>query len=65
MTGKILTDFLLAGLSIAFLWHFAYIWYYGQLLVQEPSIIIRSLETVMLLAIFAFSISRLVVDLRR
>ena len=56
---------LLAGLSAAFLWHFSNIWRYGQYLAQEPNIIIRSLETAMLLVIFTFGVSRLVVDLRR
>jgi hypothetical protein len=65
MLRNILANFLLTGLSVAFLWHFAYIWRYEQILVQEPNIIIRSLETAMLLFIFAFGISRIVVDLRR
>ena len=65
MWRNIIADLLVAGMSLALLWHFSNIWRYGQLLVQEPNIIIRSLETAMLLIIFAFGVSRLVVDFRR
>jgi len=65
MLRNVFADILLTGLSLAFLLHFAFIWRYGQLLVQEPNIIIRSLETGMLLIIFAFGVSRLVVHFRR
>jgi len=65
MWKNIMADSMLVGLSLAFLWHFSNIWRYGQYLAQEPNIIIRSLETVMLLAIFAFGVSRLVGDFRR
>ena len=65
MLRNIIADSLLAGLSVAFLWHFANIWRYGQYLAQEPNIIIRSLETAMLLVILAFGVSRLVDDFRR
>jgi hypothetical protein len=65
MWRNIMADSLLVGLSGAFLWHFSNIWRYGQYLAQEPNIIIRSLETAMLLFIFAFGVSRLVADFRR
>ena len=56
---------LLVGLSLAFLWHFSNIWRYGQHLIQEPNIIILSLETAMLLIIFAFGVYKFVGDFRR
>jgi len=57
-------DGLLIGLSAALLWHFANIWRYGQYLVGEPNIVIRSLETVGLLLILAFGVGRYISDLR-
>jgi hypothetical protein len=65
MWKNIMADSMLVGLSLAFLWHFSNIWRYGQYLAQEPNIIIRSLETVMLLVILVFGVSRLVGDFRR
>jgi len=55
---------LLVGLSVAFLWHFSNMWRYGQYLVGEPNIFIRSLETAGLVAILAFGVSKYVSDLR-
>ena len=48
---------IIIGLSAAFLWHFSNIWRYGQYLVGEPNIMIRSLETAGLLVILIFGIS--------
>jgi hypothetical protein len=48
---------IIIGLSIALLWHFSNIWRYGQYLVGEPNIAVRSLETAGLLAILIFGIS--------
>ena len=62
---NIIADELLAGLSLAFLWHFSNIWRYGQYLAQEPNILIRSLETAGLLVVFTFGVYRLVIDFRR
>jgi len=53
------------GMSAALLWHFSNIWRYGQHLIQEPNIIILSLETAMLLLIFAFGVYKFVGDFRR
>jgi len=61
---NIIADSLLAGMSLAFLWHFSNIWRYGQYLAQEPNILIRSLETAAFLVIFAFSVYKFVIDLR-
>ena len=57
-------DATVVGLSAALLWHFSNIWRYGQYLVGEPNIAIRSLETAGLLLILAFGISKFVSDLR-
>jgi len=56
---------LIIGLSIAFLWHFSNIWRYGQYVVGEPNIVIRSLETAGLLAILIFGISNFISSMKR
>jgi hypothetical protein len=53
------------GLSGALLWHFSNIWRYGQYLVGEPNIAIRSLETAGLLVIFIFGISNYISGIKR
>jgi len=58
-------DAVVIGLSAAFLWHFSNIWRYGQHLIQEPNIVILSLETAGLLLILAFGVSKCISDLRR
>jgi len=58
-------DAVIIGLSAALLWHFSNIWRYGQYLVGEPNIVIRSLETAGLLLILAFGVSKYISDLRR
>ena len=60
----IIADGVIIGMSAAFLWHFSNIWRYGQYLVGESNIVIRSLETVGLLAILVFGISKYVSDLK-
>ncbi len=61
---EIIADGLIIGMSTAFLWHFSNIWRYGQYLVGEPNIIIRSLETAGLLIILGFGISKYISDLK-
>ena len=58
-------DAVVIGLSAALLWHFSNIWRYGQHLIQEPDIVILSLETAGLLFILAFGVSKYISDLRR
>jgi len=60
----LLADTLLIGLSTALLWHFSNIWRYGQYLVGESNLVIRSVETAGLLFILAFGISKYVSDLK-
>ena len=55
----------LIGMSAALLWHFMNIWRYGQYVVLEPNIIIRSVETAGLVVILVFGISRYVTDLKK
>jgi len=62
---EVISNTLVVGMSAALLWHFSNIWRYGQHLIQEPNIIILSLETAVLLLILAFGVFRLVVDFRR
>jgi len=62
---EVIGDSLVIGMSAALLWHFSNIWRYGQHLIQEPNIIILSLETAVLLLIFAFGVCKLVGDFRR
>lgn len=52
------------GMSAALLWHFVNIWRYGQYLVGEPNITIRSLETALLLVILVFGVNQFVGSLR-
>ena len=52
------------GMSTALLWHFLAIWRYGQYLVGEPNIPIRSLETVALIAILVFGVKSFIGMLR-
>jgi hypothetical protein len=52
------------GMSAALLWHFVNIWRYGQYLVGEPNITIRSLETALLLVILVFGVNEFVGSLR-
>lgn len=60
----IIADGVIIGMSTAFLWHFSNIWRYGQYLVGEPNIVIRSLETAALLAILVFGIAKYISDLK-
>ena len=57
-------DALVIGLSASLLWHFSNIWRYGQHLVEEPNIAIRSLETGGLLFILAFGVGKFISDLK-
>lgn len=56
---------LIIGLSVALLWHFSNIWRYGQYVVGEPNIVIRSLETAGLVAILIFGISNFISNMKR
>lgn len=53
------------GLSVGIIWHFSNIWRYGQHLIQEPNIVILSLETAGLLLILIFGITKFISDLKR
>lgn len=55
----VIVNGVLIGMSAALLWHFSNIWRYGQYLVGEPNIVIRSLETAGLLIILVFGVSKL------
>lgn len=60
----LIADAALIGVSVALLWHFSNIWRYGQHLIQEPHIVVRSLETALLLAILVFGVIKLIGTLR-
>jgi len=60
-----IADVLIIGLSVGIIWHFSNIWRYGQHLIQEPNIVILSLETAGLLLILIFGITKFISDLRR
>jgi len=55
----------IVGMSAALLWHFSNIWRYGQYLIGEPNILIRSMETALLLIIFAYGLSGLIGSMMR
>jgi len=61
----VVSNAMIIGLSGALLWHFSNIWRYGQYLIGEPNIVIRSLETAGLLIILIFGIVKYVIDIRR
>ncbi len=58
-------DAIVIGLSAALLWHFSNIWRYGQHMIGEPNIAIRSLETAGLVFILIIGVSRYISDLKR
>jgi hypothetical protein len=60
----VIADGAIIGMSAVLLWHFSNIWRYGQHLIQEPNIAIKSAETAGLLVILAFGISRFVNHLK-
>jgi len=61
MTLKdVIADLIIIGLSMAFLWHFSNMWRYGRYLVGEPNLLIRGLETGLLLVILVFGIVRFI-----
>jgi hypothetical protein len=62
---NIIADGLIMALSVALLWHLSNIWRYGQHLVEEPNIVIRSLETAGLLGIFIFGATKCISDMKR
>ena len=57
-------DAIVIGLSAALLWHFSNIWRYGQHMIGEPNIAIRSLETAGLVFILIIGVSRYISDLK-
>ncbi len=61
---EVIADTALIGMSAALLWHFSNIWRYGQHLVGEPNIAVRSAETVLLLAILVFGVIKFIGSLR-
>ena len=56
---------LVMGLSAAFLWHFSNIWRYGDVLIREPVVVIRVLETVGLGLILLFGLGVFVWALKK
>ena len=60
MMKDVIADGLIIGMSTALLWHFSNIWRYGEYMVAEPNIIIRSLETALLFTILVFGVSRFI-----
>lgn len=61
----LIADILIIALSAGLLWHLSNIWRYGQYLIQEPNIVILSLETAGLLAILVFGVARMVSHLKK
>ncbi len=58
-------DIVIISMSASFLWHFSNIWRYGEYLVGEPNIVVRSLETAWFLLILAFGVGKLMSDLKK
>jgi len=62
---ELITDCIIISQSVFLLWHFSNIWRYGSYLVEEPNGIIRTLETVLIVFILAFGVSRFINNLRK
>lgn len=60
-----ITDLIIIALSAFLLWNFSHMWRYGAYLVGEPNIVIRSVETVVLVLIFGFGVGKYIIDVRR
>ena len=58
--AEIIEDVLLIAMSLSYLHEFASIWLYGIACFEEPNIPIRTLETVMFVAILVFGVRRFV-----
>ena len=58
-------DVVIISMSASLLWHFSNIWRYGQYVIGEPNIAVRSLETVWFIFILAFGISKLIGDVKK
>lgn len=56
---------IIVALSIALLWHFSNIWRYGSHLINEPNVLVLSLETVGVFLILTFGISNYISALKR
>ncbi|KKM68510.1 hypothetical protein LCGC14_1460140 [marine sediment metagenome] len=63
MNKRILAYLCLMGTSVALLWHFSNIWIYGSHYIGEPSRIVLSLETVLLVGIFGFGVFMIIKDM--
>jgi len=61
---NICANALLIAVSSALLWHFSNIWRYGHHIIEEPNVLIRRLETGMLVGIVVFGAVKLMNDTR-
>lgn len=60
---EIIGDLLIIALGIILILHFILFWFYGWILVGEPSKIILGVETAMAIGVLALGIERLRNDL--
>ncbi len=65
MMRHVIGNGIIVGLSIALLWHFSNIWRYGSHLINEPNVLVLSLETVGVFLILIFGISKFISDIKR
>ena len=56
------SNMIIISLSAVLLWHFSNIWRFGQHLVGEPNIIVRSIETALIAGILVFGMVKFVRD---
>ncbi len=62
---RVIADILIIGLSASLLWHFSNIWRYGEHLIVESNILIRSVETGVLVFAFTFGIAKFAGDVKQ
>lgn len=62
---QIILSLLVVGMGAAFLWHFSLIHLHGQVLIQEPSLLILWAETVLAAGATVFGIYMFTRALRR
>jgi len=64
MNKPLITAVLLMAVSLSLLYHFIFIWIYGEHWIQEPNNIVLSYETAGILLIFGYGVRMFVGYLR-
>lgn len=62
--SSVIADTLIFGMGAALLWHFSYIWRYGEFYVREPNTAVLTGETILLAAVTVFGLFRVLKDIQ-